>query len=93
MITPRARGYHRGRVPELNTAEQYSALLRIAESITLHRDLAGLLHDIAEPLHRVVRFDFLSLILHEPERGSMRLHILESPGAGSRGPGLRIPRR
>ena len=50
----------------------------MAESIAQHRDLAALFHDLAERLHAVVDFDFLTLVLHDPERNVMRLHILET---------------
>ena len=63
---------------EQSLAERYRALLEISESIALHRELADLFHDLAGRLHRVVRFDFLTLILHEPARNTMRLHVLES---------------
>jgi formate hydrogenlyase transcriptional activator len=52
--------------------------LEVSESIALHRDLEGLFHDLAGRLHRVVQFDFLNLTLHDEERDTMRLHILET---------------
>lgn len=70
--------------------ERWLALLDVSESIALHRDLPALFHDLSERLHRVVSFDFLALVLHDPERNTMRLHILEGEfvpgvetGAGS----------
>ena len=53
-------------------------MLEVAESIAQHRDLAALFHDLAERLHSVVDFDFLTLVLHDPDRNVMRLHILET---------------
>jgi formate hydrogenlyase transcriptional activator len=58
---------------------QYWALLEVSESIASHRDLKQLFHDLAPRLHRVVRFDFASLILHEPVRNVMLSHLLECP--------------
>jgi formate hydrogenlyase transcriptional activator len=58
--------------------QQYSALLEVSEAIASHRDLSALFQDLARSLHRVVSFDFLALILYEPARSIMRLHILES---------------
>jgi len=58
--------------------EQYCALLEVAEAIAAHRDLSALFHDLAQRLHRVVSFDFLTLILYEPACSTLRLHILES---------------
>lgn len=57
---------------------QYQALLEVSESISLHRDLGALFHDLAERLHRVAEFDFLTLLLHDEARSVMRLHILET---------------
>ena len=57
---------------------QHQALLEVAEAISQHRDLGELFHELAERLHRVVKFEYLNLILHDPARNVMRLHILES---------------
>jgi formate hydrogenlyase transcriptional activator len=54
------------------------ALLQVAESIAHHRDLADLFHDLAARLHDVAHFDYLNLVLHDPERQVMRLHLLET---------------
>jgi formate hydrogenlyase transcriptional activator len=56
----------------------FSTLLEVAEAIVIHRDLPALLHDLAGRLHRVVRFDYLALILRDCATESMRLHVLES---------------
>ncbi len=58
--------------------DPHTSLLEVSESIAAHRDLKALFHDLAARLHRVVRYDFLTLMLYEPERRTMRLHILES---------------
>jgi formate hydrogenlyase transcriptional activator len=55
---------------------QYQALLAVSESITAHRDLAALFRDLAQQLQAVVRFDFVTLILHDPARNVIRRHIL-----------------
>jgi formate hydrogenlyase transcriptional activator len=59
-------------------ASEYQALLEVAESIALHRDLDALFHDLAGRLHPIIEFDFLSLVLHDDARDVMRLHILET---------------
>jgi formate hydrogenlyase transcriptional activator len=64
--------------PLEHSRRQLEALLEVAESIAQHRDLAALFHDLAERLHSVVDFDFLTLVLHDPARNVMRLHILET---------------
>jgi formate hydrogenlyase transcriptional activator len=67
--------------PELDCqtcgGRQYVTLLAVLEAIVSHRDLSTLFHDLAGPLHQVVHFDYLSLVLHEPETNTMRLHVLE----------------
>jgi formate hydrogenlyase transcriptional activator len=64
--------------PLEHSRRQLEALLEVAESIAQHRDLAALFHDLAERLHSVVDFDFLTLVLHDAERNVMRLHVLET---------------
>lgn len=60
-------------------ASQHEALLEVTESIAAHRDLAALFHDLKERLPRLVNFDTLWLVLHEPSRSVMRVHLLETP--------------
>src|SRR5208337_1540469 len=60
-------------------ASQHQALLEVTESIATHRDLPALFHDLLERLPRLVNFDTLWLVLHEPARNVMRVHILETP--------------
>jgi formate hydrogenlyase transcriptional activator len=60
------------------TRRQLEALLEVSEAIAQQRDLPALFHDLAERLHSVVDFDFLTLILHDAARNVMRLHILET---------------
>ncbi|HKV24026.1 MAG TPA: sigma 54-interacting transcriptional regulator [Candidatus Acidoferrum sp.] len=64
--------------PLEQSRRQLEALLEVGESIAQHRDVAALFHDLAERLHSVVDFDFLTLTLHDPARDVMRLHILET---------------
>jgi formate hydrogenlyase transcriptional activator len=61
------------------SASQYQALLEVTESIATHRDLPALFHDLIERLPRLVNFDALWLVLHEPTRNVMCLHIVETP--------------
>jgi formate hydrogenlyase transcriptional activator len=57
--------------------DQHLALLAVSEAIVSHRDLESLFHELAGALHKVVCFDYLLLILHDPATGSMREHVLE----------------
>ncbi len=64
--------------PPSDARRQLEALLEVSEAIAQHRDLAALFHELAKRLHSVVQFDFLALILHDPARSVMRLHVLET---------------
>src|ERR1700728_3953598 len=72
-------------------ASEFQALLEVSESIALHRDLTALFHDLAGRLHRVVEFDFLSVVLHDDARNVMRLHILETEMETDLQPGRETP--
>src|SRR5262249_32081669 len=41
------------------------------------RDLRALFHDLAGRLQQVVRFDYLTVVLHEAATNTMRMHVLE----------------
>src|SRR5467141_2894361 len=64
--------------PLEHSRRQLEALLEVSEAIAQQRDLPALFHDLAERLHSVVDFDFLTLVLHDPVRNVMRLHVLET---------------
>lgn len=65
--------------PPLDTfAEQYKTLLKIAESISVHRDLHQLFRDLAQCLPRVVNVNFVSLSLYNLARKTMRLHTIQA---------------
>jgi formate hydrogenlyase transcriptional activator len=62
-----------------DTGDQYRALLAVSAAIVSHRDLSALFHDLGGRLQQVVRFDYLSLVLHEAATNTMRMHVLEPP--------------
>jgi formate hydrogenlyase transcriptional activator len=64
--------------PLEHSRRQLEALLEVSEAIAQQRDLRALFHDLAERLHSIIDFDFLTLVLHDPARNVMRLHILET---------------
>lgn len=74
----------------LSARHQYRALLAVAEAIVSHRDLPALFHDLAGRLHRVVRFDYLILVLHDAANNIIRLHVLETDDPTSPKPGVTI---
>jgi len=57
---------------------QLEALLEVSEAIAQQRDLPELFHELAQRLHSVVDFDFLTLMLYDAARNSIRLHVLET---------------
>jgi formate hydrogenlyase transcriptional activator len=63
-------------------AQQYLTLLEVSKSIASHRNLSELFHDLAERLHRLVNFHFLTMMLHDATRNVMRLHLLETAAPG-----------
>jgi formate hydrogenlyase transcriptional activator len=64
--------------PFEHSRRQLEALLEVSEAIAQQRDLPALFHDLAGRLHSVVEFDFLALVLHDPFRNIVRLHVLET---------------
>ena len=70
---------------------QHQALLEISQVIAVHRDLNELFHDLARRLPRIVPFDFINLVLHDPTREVMRLHGLVAPESSTIKPGLELP--
>src|SRR5258707_11781107 len=77
--------------PLEHSRRQLEALLEVSEAIAQQRDLPALFHDLAERLHSVVDFDFLTLILHDPVRNVMRLHILETEHPTEKPEGMELP--
>lgn len=61
-----------------NDSKAYRTLLEVSRAIASHTNLEDLFHVLTEGLHSVVDFDFLSVVLHDPERNVMRVHVLES---------------
>ncbi|MBZ5563344.1 MAG: sigma 54-interacting transcriptional regulator [Acidobacteriia bacterium] len=69
----------------------YVTLLEVSESIASHRDLSALMHDLAPRLHGLVEFDGLALLLYNPGRNTMRMHILEAADTKALRPGIELP--
>jgi formate hydrogenlyase transcriptional activator len=66
-------------------------LLEVSESIASHPDLNELFHDLAQRLPRIVPFDYINLVLHDPARNVMRLHLLAAPVEATIKPGAEFP--
>ncbi len=58
--------------------DRYRTLFAVSNAIASHRDLPALLHELSARLLRVVKFDALSLVLHDEATNTMRLHVLET---------------
>jgi formate hydrogenlyase transcriptional activator len=65
-------------LPLDSSDRQFEALLEVSEAIAQQHDLKALFHQLAVRLHSVLQFDFLGLVLHDPSKNTMRLHILET---------------
>jgi formate hydrogenlyase transcriptional activator len=66
-------------------------LLDVSEAIASHRNLDDLFGALAERLPRVVPFDYINALLHDPARDIMRLHVLVAPAESTIRPGLELP--
>jgi formate hydrogenlyase transcriptional activator len=71
-----------------NERDRLRLLLEVSESIASHREVATLLQDLAQLLPRIVPFDVINIVLHDPVRNSMRLHALVAPEFNKALPGL-----
>ena len=56
----------------------YKALFDLSQSIAGHSDLETLCSSLAGALRRVVSFDFLALVLHDPVHDQLRVHAVSS---------------
>src|SRR5262245_14930248 len=71
-----------------NERDRLRLLLEVAESIASRREVDTLLQDLAQLLPRIVPFDVINIVLHDPVRNSMRLHALVAPEFNKARPGL-----
>jgi len=62
------------------STEIYEAVVALSRSIAGRTDLRSLLEGVAESLSRIVSFDHVGVILHDPNGNVMRGHILNAPG-------------
>src|SRR5664280_684364 len=62
-------------IPE---SDIYEALFDLSQSIAGDTDLETLCNSLAGSLRRVVSFDFLALVLHDPVHDQLRLHAVSA---------------
>jgi formate hydrogenlyase transcriptional activator len=67
---------------------QYTTLLEVSQAISSHQSLTELFEDLGRRLHTVLNFNYLSLILHDPEHEVMRVHTLHFDGVSTIRPGM-----
>jgi formate hydrogenlyase transcriptional activator len=67
---------------------QYTTLLEVSQAISSHQSLTELFEDLGRRLHTVLNFNYLSLILHDPEHEVMRIHTLHFDGVTTIRPGM-----
>ena len=67
----------------LSETARYAELLDVLRLVANHRDLGELFQDLAHHLHAVLDFSYLSVVLHDPVSGKMRMHVVESQQQGS----------
>jgi len=58
----------------------YDAVLALSGLIAGCSDLETLLSGVSEALGRIVRFDHVGIVLHDPQGNTMQGHILSAPG-------------
>jgi formate hydrogenlyase transcriptional activator len=69
-----------GSIVEMGSLESeiYRALFDLSQSIAGHTDLETLCNSLAGSLRRVVSFDLLALVLHDPVRDQLRVHAVSA---------------
>ena len=60
------------------TARKYLTLVEVSRVIASHRDVSELFEALTECLHRLLTFNYLSVVVHDDKRNVMRTHILHS---------------
>jgi formate hydrogenlyase transcriptional activator len=68
--------------------DRYATLLEIAQIVASHNTLEELLRDLAPLLRSAIKFQYLTLMLHDEERDVMRMHTLEGAGLRALQPGM-----
>ncbi|HSY12586.1 MAG TPA: sigma 54-interacting transcriptional regulator [Verrucomicrobiae bacterium] len=64
-------------------ASKYLALMEVSRVIASYRDLSELFENMAEYLHQLLGFHYLSVAVYEEKSETMRVHVLQSSAAKS----------
>jgi GAF domain-containing protein len=80
MPTPAPRLDSTDTIVDMGTpdSEIYKALFDLSQSIAGHADLETLCNSLAGSLRRVISFDFLGLVLHDPVDDQLRVHAVSA---------------
>ena len=62
-----------------SSTDIYEAVLALSRSIAGRTDLDALLSGVTDALRRIVNFDYVGMILHDPDENAMQGHILNAP--------------
>src|SRR6185369_12628107 len=65
-------------IEQETAALKFSALEEMCRAIASHRDLSEVFVAISPHLSQLLPSHYVSVVLHDEERGAMRLHILHS---------------
>jgi formate hydrogenlyase transcriptional activator len=60
---------------EIAETTRLAELLDLLKVVASHRDVDELLQDLVRHLHSVLDFDYVSVMLHDPLSGRMRMHV------------------
>ena len=63
-----------------STTDIYEAVVALSRSLAGRTDLRSLLAGVANALRRIVSFDHIGMILHDPNGNAMQGYILSEPG-------------
>jgi formate hydrogenlyase transcriptional activator len=72
-------------------ARKYLALMEVSRVIASHRDLSELFNHMAESLHQLLGFHYLSVAVRDDAHDCMRIHVLQSSVDGALPQNLAIP--
>ena len=62
-----------------SSTDIYEAVILLSRSIAGRSDLESLLSGVGESLHRIVEFDYVGMVLHDPKRDQMQGRFLGAP--------------
>ncbi len=62
---------------EQSLAARYEALIRVSQVISTHHECKDLFRSLATELHQVVPFDYIAVVLYDPVKHKMHLHLLD----------------